>query len=109
MTFDQAKQALKQLSDALDFNHLLDEDKVTKACKQIAEVNQVPVGRVRRALAEASRRLAPRTRNRKDLTPEVVREAFEAVGSLAQAARKLGTTPRTLRLRLAIAPVQETE
>lgn len=67
---------------------------------QIAEVNHVPVGRVRRALAEASRRLAPRTRNRKDLTPDAVREAVEAAPSLAQAARNLGTTPRTLRLRL---------
>lgn len=66
----------------------------------IAQANGVPVGRVRRALAEAARRLAPKTRNRLDLTPETVREAVDASASLAEAARKLGTTTRTLRLRL---------
>lgn len=32
MTFDQAKQALKQLSDALDLTRRLGQDEVTEAC-----------------------------------------------------------------------------
>lgn len=37
MTFDQAKQALEQLSDALDFNRRLDSNEVTEACDRFKQ------------------------------------------------------------------------
>jgi transposase-like protein len=71
-----------------------------ESVESIAAGYGVSPGRVRRALTEASRQLVPKTRRREDLTFEVVRDAVAAAASLAEAARKLGTTTRTLRLRL---------
>jgi len=71
-----------------------------EAIESIAKGYGVSVGRVRRVLTEASLRLAPKSRQRADLTVEVVHAAVDAAASLAEAARKLKTSPRTLRLRL---------
>lgn len=68
--------------------------------EEIAARNGVSVGRVKRVLTQVARACTPRTRRREDLTPAVVNQAVKAAASLAEAARKLGTTPRTLRLRL---------
>ncbi len=70
--------------------------------EEIADRNMVSVGRVKRVLAQVAKVCTPRTRRRNDLTVEAVREAVATATSLAEAARKLGTTPRTLRLRLRV-------
>jgi uncharacterized membrane-anchored protein YjiN (DUF445 family) len=68
--------------------------------EKIARDNEVSQARVRKALTLAAKRIAPRTRERTDLTYQVVQDAVKAAKSLADAARKLGTSTRTLRQRL---------